>query len=97
MKRGLKKKHNNKTEVILLEEENVVYVDFVLKSMIDSVENLYYRCCKDDKYGTKRKSHIFRLTRLYDRKKFSNHETLGQERLKYMNEIDLYFQMRRDD
>ena len=96
MKRGLKKKHRH-IEVILSEKENIVYVDFVLKSMIDSVENLYDKCCKDNKWGTNKKSHVFRLTRLYDKRRFSNHETLGEERLKYMNEIDLYFQMRRDD
>jgi hypothetical protein len=84
-------------EVILRKKDNVIYIDLVLHSMIESV-NAWYKTHKQyDPYDTQRRSHKFYLIRMYDNKRFNNYKTLCKERYKYMSEIDLHVQMKRDD
>lgn len=92
-----RRKEGELDEVILRKEKIVVYVDFVLVSMVNSVERWYEEHFRDDKWGTMKKAHAFHVLRLYDPKRFRDHETLGEERIKYLEEVDLYVQMRRDD
>lgn len=84
-------------DVILDRTNNIIYVDFALKSMIDSLENWYNTYYIDDKWGTAKKAHIFHLVRFYNSKRFKDHETIGKEREGFLEEIDLYVQMKRED
>jgi hypothetical protein len=97
MKSGLKKNNDAIEEVVLRKKDNVVYVDFALYSMVKSVEDWYIKNYRDDKYGTNRKAHMFHTIRFYDRNRFKNHDTIGTERDKYLEEVDLYVQMKRED
>jgi hypothetical protein len=96
MKFGLKR-NNILNEVILKEKDNVVYVDFVLVSMVNTIDKWYDEHCKQDKYHTNKRSHKFNIIRFYDRKRFLDYRTIGNERKDYMKEIDLHMQMRRND
>ena len=97
MRSGLKNKTKILEEVILRKKDNIIYVDFVLYSMTTAIEKWYNEYYQYDKYGTYKKSHMTHLVRFYDHKRFSYHKTLGEERDKYLTEIDLYVQMKRDD
>lgn len=97
MQFGLKKKQKILEEIILSKKENIVYVDFVLTSMVNAIEYWYTEYYQNDPGNLIRKAHTFHLIRFYDRKRFSNHITLSAERNKYLTEVDMYVQMRRDD
>lgn len=84
-------------EVIKRRRENVIYVDFVYVSMHKAIDEWYDKYYQWDKYGLEKKGHLFQLGRFYDDKKFRNHETLGEEREKLLEHIDLIMQMRRTD
>lgn len=84
-------------EVVLRKVDNVIYVDFVLVSMVDAVEEWYKDYYQNDPWNLIRKAHTFHLIRFYDEKRFNNHKTLAAERNKYLEEVDVYVQMRRDD
>jgi hypothetical protein len=83
-------------EVILEKKDNVIYVDFVLFSLVEAVKDWYKKYYQGN-YKIMSKSHNFQIVRFYDRRRFSNHTTIGEERDKYLIEIDNYVQMRRDD
>jgi hypothetical protein len=97
MKSGLKKSNDAIEEVVLRTKDNIVYVDFALWSMVKSVEDWYKKNYRDDKYKTAQKAHTFHIIRFYNRNKFKDHDTIGAERDKYLEEVDLYVQTRRDD
>ena len=84
-------------EVVLHKKGNVIYVDFVLYSMVKAIDKWYKDNYRDDRWGSHRKAHKFHTIRFYDRRRFSDHKTLGEERDRYLTEIDLHVQMRRDD
>lgn len=84
-------------EVILRKIGNVIYVDFVLVSMVNSIESWYTKYYQNDSWNLIRKAHTFHIIRFYREDRFNNHETLGKERDKYLEEVDMYVQMRRDD
>jgi len=65
--------------------------------MYESIEGWYREYYQDDPHGLLRKGHLFLLTRLYDAKKFKDHDTIGQERDRLLEELDLQIQMRRSD
>ena len=83
--------------VVLKKEENIIYVDFVFDSVLKSVESWYKKYVPHDLYNLKRDSHIFFLKRMYNENRFRNHNTIGLERDKFLEEVDLEFQMRRWD
>jgi hypothetical protein len=84
-------------ETILKIEDNVIYVDFVLLSLVNSIETWYKKYYHNDSYNLMVKAHVAHIIRFYDAKRFTNHDILGEERQKYLEEIDLYVQMRRED
>jgi hypothetical protein len=85
-------------EVIIRREDVVIYVDLALVSMVKAVEDWYKKHFQgDDRWGTMRKAHTFHTIRLYDPKRFKDHNTIRHERVKFLEEVDLYVQMRRDD
>jgi len=93
-----RRKEGEVDETILRREGSVVYVDFVLVSMVNAVEDWYKQHFQgDDKWGTMRKAHAFHTIRMYDPRRFKDHDTIREERTKYLEEVDLYVQMRRDD
>jgi len=92
-----KRKRNVKEDVVTLKEDNIIYVDCVLCSMVRSVEEWYNKHYQDDKWHTARKTHVFHLIRFYDKERFTNFKTLNSERDKFLEEVDLYVQIRRDD
>jgi hypothetical protein len=92
-----RRKEGELDEVILRKEEVVIYVDFVLVSMVNSVERWYEEHFQDDRWGTMKKAHAFHTIRFYDPARFKDHNTLRDERVKFLEEVDLYVQMRRDD
>jgi len=85
------------TEVIMEQKDKVVYIDFVLASIINSVEKWYKSYYQGDINDMALKAHIHYLINFYKRERFSDHDTIGEERLKYLEEVDLYIQMRRED
>jgi len=85
------------SEVIQKREDNIIHVDFVFLSMYESIDCWYRKYYQDDPNGLLRKGHLFLLTRHYNVKKFNNHDTIGQERDKLLEELDLQVQMRRID
>ncbi len=84
-------------EVVIGQDERIVYVDFVLSSLINAIEKWYKSYYQGDTYNMALRSHIHYIINFYDRKRFMNHDTIGEERNKYLEEIDLYIQMRRED
>lgn len=80
---------------------NVIYVDFIFPSLMKAVSCWYKENIPQDIYGSKRKSHLFILSRMYNRERrynrFGNHDTIGKERDAFLEEVDLEFQMRRWD
>jgi len=93
----LKQRKIEIAEVIIDQDERIIYVDFVLSSLINDIEKWYKAYYQGDTYNMALKSHIHYIINFYDRKRFSDHNTLGEERRKYLEEIDLYIQMRRED
>lgn len=77
--------------------DNVVEVDLVLNSMVNSLENWYRNYYQNDLLDVVMKAHRTHLIRLYDENRFKNHKTLNDERYKFLEEVDLYVQMRRDE
>ena len=90
---------NDINEVIIKIKDNIIYVDLVLLSMVKAVEEWYDDYYQDDKIATniKKKSHTFCIVRYYDRQKFVDYKTIGLERQKYLEWVDLHVQMRRED
>jgi len=88
---------NKLNKVVYRKEENIVYVCFVLDSMVNSVKDWYDKNFKYDALGLTKNAHVFHLIRFYDDSRFRDHETIGEERDKYLSEVDMYVQMRRDD
>lgn len=84
-------------EVVRKREDNIIYVDLVFLSMYDAIDRWYKDNYQDDPNGFLRKGHLFQFTRRYDRKKFNDHNTLGKERDRFLEELDLLIQMRRID
>jgi len=85
-------------EVIIRVDDNVVYVDFVLTSVVNAIDDWYKKYYQgDDGIGSKRKAHMFHAMRFYEPMKFKNHKTLDKERDKFLIKVDNYIQMRRDD
>lgn len=84
-------------EVVVGQEDEVVYVDFVLSSMVNAVEKWYKKYYQGDTYNMALRAHVHYIINFYKRERFMDHDTIGQERLKYLEEIDLYIQMRRED
>lgn len=97
MRFGLKRKQKILKDVVLRKEKNVVYTDFVLVSMVNTIEDWYAYHRKNDAHNLIRKTHTFCLIRLYDSNRFKNHVTLREERIKFLDEVDKYVQMRRGD
>lgn len=85
------------SSLIYKRDGNTIYVCFALDSMVRAVEEWYDQNFKYDRWGFTKKAHIFHLIRFYDNSRFSNHATIGEEREKYLDEVDMYVQMRRDD
>lgn len=92
-----KKRKSELEEAVLRRKGTVVYVDFALLSMVKAVERWYEKYYQFDPWGINQKAHTFHIIRFYDRQRFKNHETIGQEREDYLSEVDLYVQMRRED
>ena len=93
MRSGLRKKNQKAIEeVVLRKKDNIIYVDFVLYSMVKSIDEKNY---KDNKWDTNKKSYKFNIIRCYDRNKFNNYKTLGEERKKYLETIDVLMLIRR--
>jgi len=85
-------------EVVLRTEGKVIYVDLVLVSMVKAVEEWYEKhFFSDNPWGTMKKAHTFHVIRLYNTERFKDHNTVAEERIKFLEEVDLYVQMRRDD
>ena len=84
-------------ELVLRKKDNIIYVDLVLYSMVRAVEDWYSKNYQNDPHKFMRKAHTFHLISFYDRNRFNNYKTLGKEREKFLEEVDLYVQMRRDD
>jgi hypothetical protein len=84
-------------EVVTKIDGNVIYTDFVLLSLVNAIENWYKKYYHSDSYNLMVKAHVAHIIRFYDNKRFSDHDTIGEERQKYLEEIDLYVQMRRED
>ena len=97
MRCGSRKRREILDEVILKVEGNVIHVDFVLKSLVDSVDDWFDKYYQGDYKKMANKAHNFHIVRFYDRRRFSDHETIGEERDKYLAEIDSYVQERRED
>jgi len=95
--RSLKQRRSEIAEVIMEYKDKVVYIDFVLTSIINSIEKWYREYYQGDINDMSLKAHIHYLINFYKRERFMDHDTIGQERLKYLEEIDLYIQMRRED
>ena len=93
---GLKKK-DKLNEVILKRKENIVYVDFVLVSIVDAIEKWFDDNYQYDIMNINKNAHTFVAIRFYDRKRFSDCRTLGEERNKYLEELNEYIQNRRID
>lgn len=85
------------SSIIYKVEDNIIYVDFALFSMVKSVESWYESSYQHDYKNIIQKSHTFHLIRFYDRERFSNYESISRERQNYLEEVDLYVQMRRDE
>jgi hypothetical protein len=81
--------------VVLKTKENVIYVDFVFESILKAVETWYKEVIPMEMHNMD--SYIFFLKRRYDDDRFKNHATIGPERDKFLEEIDLEFQARRWD
>lgn len=94
---GSENKRNDVKDVILKVEGNVIYVDFALKSIVNSVDEWFEKYYQGSYPKSMSKAHNFHVTRFYDRKRFSDHTTIGEERDKFLKEVDNYVQMRRDD
>ena len=92
-----RKRKSELDEVILRRKGKVVYVDFALVSMVKSVEEWYEENYQADLWNINQKAHTFHIIRFYEYERFKNHLTIGQERDKYLEEVDLYVQMKRDD
>jgi hypothetical protein len=88
--------NNLPKEVILKIEDNVIYVDFVLKSMVNAVEDWFIQYYQGDYPEAMCVAHNFHIIGFYDRQRFSDHKTIGMERDKYLGEIDNYVLERRD-
>lgn len=84
-------------EVITNIDGNVIYTDFVLLSLVNAIEEWYRKYYHNDSYNLMVKAHVAHIIRFYNKKRFSDHTTIGEERRKYLEEIDLYVQMRRED
>lgn len=92
-----RKRKSEIEEVILRRRGKVIYVDFALVSMVKSVEDWYNNYYQNDPWNVIQKAHTYHIIRFYEYKRFKNHMTIGKERDKYLTEVDLYVQMRRDD
>jgi len=92
-----KKRKIEPADVVLGQEDKIIYTDFVLASLINSVEKWYKEFYQDDTYSMSLKAHIHYIINFYKRERFMNHDTISEERYKYLEEIDLYIQMRRED
>lgn len=77
--------------------DNVVEVDLALISMVRAVDKWYNEYYQNDVNFTEKNIHKAYLVRFYDSNRFSNYETIGEERLRYLEEIDLYTQTKKDD
>lgn len=89
-----KRKRFNEKDVIKV-EGNVIYYDFVYTSMLESIITWYSENYQWDDTGIKVGSHIAALNMFYDPKKFSDpRKTVGHERDKLLEQIDLYIQMK---
>lgn len=77
--------------------DNVVEVDLALISMVRAVDKWYDEYYQNDANFTEKSIHKAYLVRFYDSNRFSNYETIGEERLRYLEEIDLYTQTKKDD
>ena len=98
MRSGLKKNNQEALEeVVLRKKDNMIYVDFVLYSMVKAVEKWYDENYQNDPHKLVKKAHTFHIIRFYDRNRFKDHDTLGPQRDKFLEEVDMYVQMRRDD
>jgi hypothetical protein len=95
--RPLKQKRLEIAEVIVEYKNKVVYIDFVLTSIINSIEKWYKEYYQGDVNNISLNAHIHYLINFYKRERFMDHDTIGEERLKYLEEVDLYIQMRRED
>lgn len=84
-------------EVVIQKTDNVIHVDFVFISLYEAINQWYDKYFRDDPHGLIKRGHLFQLSRMYDRRKFKNHNTLGQERDKFLEDLDLIIQMRRHD
>ena len=85
-------------EVVLQKEGNIIYVDFVLVSVVNAIDDWYKKYYQgDDGFGTRRKAHMHHAIRFYDPMKFRDYKNLEKERDKLLKELDEYIQMRRDD
>jgi len=87
----------NTNKIVYRKKDNIVYVCFALDSMVRAVEEWYDKNFKYDRWGITKNAHVFHLIRFYDDSRFRDHETIGEERDKYLSEVDMYVQMRRDD
>ena len=95
--RYLKQRKLEVAEVIMEQKDEVIYIDFVLSSIINSVEKWYRKYYQGDVNDITLKAHVHYIINFYKRERFMNHDTIGEERRKYLEEIDLYVQMRRED
>jgi hypothetical protein len=85
------------SDFVVRKKDNIIFIDFVLPSMINSIDDWYNRYFQSDYLNLISKAHIFHLVRFYDRGRFKNYKTLGKERYKFLEEVDLYVQMKRED
>ena len=97
MKSGLRNRTEEQTEIVLKKKGNIIYVDFALNSMLETVEKAYGKYCTNDPLKFLKNAHKFHLIRFYDKNRFKNHDTISDERYKYLEEVDLYVQMKRND
>ena len=84
-------------KVVLRKEGNVIYVDLVLNSLVKAVEEWYEKHYQCDAWDLHKKANVMQIITRYEDERFRNHETLGKERDKYLEEVDLYIQSRRDE
>ena len=77
--------------------DNIVEVDLALISMIRAVDEWYNNYYQNDLYFTEKNVHKTYLVKFYDSRRFCNYQTIGDERIRYLEEIDLYTQMKKDD
>jgi hypothetical protein len=97
MKYGNEEKINKFQDIILKKKDNVIFVDLVLQSIIKAIDKWYDKHYQNDYRNLTKKSHLFHATRLYDYKRFKNCKNIGEERDLFLEEVNSYVQLKKEE